>query len=56
MFFIVFKCWKIIDVCLLWLEFIPMQSNPVNNGTEEAIESVHINEVSLSWELKLEKM
>ena len=34
-----------------------MQSNSVNKGTEEAIESVHINGVSeLSSELNLEKM
>ena len=33
-----------------------MRSNPVNNGTEQAIESVYINGVSLSRELNLEKM
>ena len=34
-----------VDV-FLWLEFLSMQSNSVNKGTEEAIESVHINGVS----------
>ena len=33
-----------------------LQSNPVNTGTEGAIESVHINGVSVLSGLNLEKM
>ena len=43
-------------MCTTTVVMLKLQSNPVNIGTEGAIESVHINGVSVLSGLNLEKM